>query len=114
MRAVFVLFVVLAISSGAETSVPFRTVARGADSSVGAHHELVGRTAGEWQVIWHKHTGSFDFPPIDFSRAMAIAVFGATRASGSDSLEIVSVTREGALSSSVIASRTGPRTVRPP
>jgi hypothetical protein len=95
MRDAIVAVVAVALWSRADTSVPFRTVARGDNSKIAAHHELVARTAGRWQLIWWEHTGSYEFPPIDFSRHMVVAVFGGTHTVGADSLEIVSVTREG-------------------
>jgi hypothetical protein len=98
MRDAIVAVVAVALWSGADTSVPFRTVARGDNSKVGQHHEFVVRTAGRWQLIWWEHTGSYEFPPVDFSRDMVIAVFGGTHTADSleaDSLQIVSVTREG-------------------
>jgi hypothetical protein len=95
MRDAIVAVVAVAVWSGADTSVPFRTVARGDNSKIAHHHELVVRTAGRWQLIWWEHTGSYEFPPVDFSRQMVIAVFGGTHTADADSLEIVSVTREG-------------------
>jgi hypothetical protein len=94
MRDAILAVVAMALWSGADTDVPFRTVARGDNSKIAEHHELVARTAGRWQLIWWKHTGSYEFPPIDFSDHMVIAVFGGTHTAGADSLEIVSVTRE--------------------
>src|SRR5712692_413608 len=95
MRDAIVAVIALVVWSGADTSVPFQTVARGDNSKIAAHHELVARTAGRWQLIWWEYTGSYEFPPIDFSGHMLIAVFGGTHTAGADSLEIVSVTREG-------------------
>jgi hypothetical protein len=76
----------------AETA--FQTIARGVDSHIVTRRELVVRTAGWWQLVWNKHSGSLEFPDVDFSRLMVIAVFGGKAAAGT-SLEIVSVTKEG-------------------
>jgi len=55
----------------------------------------VMRTPGWWQFIWHEHRGSFEPPPIDFSRQMIVAVFGGSAGAGS-SIEIIAAVREGA------------------
>jgi len=78
----------------AQAPAPLRTLARGRDSRITAHHELVARTAARWQLIWHEHTGSSAAPDVDFSPDMVIGVFGGS--GGPDaSIEIVGVTREG-------------------
>ena len=89
----FVCVLAMASSAAAQSPVAFRTLARGADSRIALHYELVARTAGRWQLIWHEHAGSSDAPAIDFSREMVVGVFGGS--SGPDaSIEIVSVQHE--------------------
>jgi hypothetical protein len=94
MIGTFVAVVAIAMTTPADGPVPFRTVAKGTDSRVRTHHELVARTAGSWHVIWYEHTGTHQPPDIDFRRELIVAVFGGKRPDG-DSLDIVSVTREG-------------------
>jgi hypothetical protein len=78
-----------------KAELPIRTIAQGTDSRIAAHRELVIRTSGWWQFIWHEHQGSFEPPPIDFSRQMIVAVFEGSAGAGS-SIEIVTAVREGA------------------
>ena len=75
-----------------EPAVVFRTIARGADSRVSVHREIVARTAGWWSVLWHEHAGNYEVPPIDFSKEMVIALF-AGRRDAEAAVELVSVTR---------------------
>jgi hypothetical protein len=63
----------------------------------GSHADRVRRPRGRpgsWHVIWYEHTGIHDPPDVDFRRELIVVVFGGTRPAG-DSLEIISVTREG-------------------
>jgi hypothetical protein len=89
-----VAVVVIAMTAAADGTVSFRTIAKGTDSKVRTHHELVARTAGSWHVIWYEHAGTHDPPDVDFRRELIVAVFAGRRPAG-DSLEIISVTREG-------------------
>ena len=84
----------IAAATQADVSIPFRTVAEGTDSKIDARYELVARTAGSWQLIWFKHRGTYDAPPIDPSREMILAVFAGSRATGVSAVHIVSVNRE--------------------
>jgi hypothetical protein len=86
--------VVAIAMTAADGTVSFRTIAKGTDSRVRTHHELVVRTAGSWHVIWYEHAGTHDPPDVDFRRELIVAVFGGKRPAG-DSLEIINVTRDG-------------------
>ena len=91
---------VIAIFAGTLTGQPaaevtFRTVARGADSRVDVRREVVARTGGSWQVLWHKHSGADDRPTVDTPREMVLAVFAGRRPAPGHSVHIVGVTREG-------------------
>jgi hypothetical protein len=94
MLTTLVAVVALAGAAQSVVSVPFRTIARGADSKIGTRHELVVRTAGSWHLIWYKHHGPSETPAIDFRREMILAIFAGNRAMRTSSIEIVSVTRE--------------------
>jgi hypothetical protein len=91
------LIAILAIAAAArvDVSIPFRTVAEGTDSKIDARHELVARTTGRWQLIWFKHRGTYDAPPIDPRREMILAVFAGSRLNGVSAVHVVSVNREG-------------------
>ncbi len=89
MRSLLVAFVVC-MQATAQSPASFRTIARGSDSKIAFHREVVARTGGWWQFIWHEHSGSFDFPTVDFSHEMVIAVFCGKAEPGA-SIEIVSV-----------------------
>jgi len=75
--------------------VTFRTVARGADSRVDVRREVVARTGGSWQVLWHKHSGADDRPTVDTPREMVLAVFAGRRPGPGHSVHIAGVSREG-------------------
>jgi len=92
MRVLFVVATVLALAPQlrGDSAVAVRTIARGTDSRMTAHRELVVRTAGWWQFIWHEHSGSFDPPELDFSRHMVIAVFAGPSPEGT-TIEITRV-----------------------
>ena len=81
-------------ATASQTGPAVRTVARGIDSHISVHREVVARTAGWWQFIWHEHTGSFTPPAIDFSRTIVVGVFAGQAAAGT-SIEITSVTQDG-------------------
>jgi len=85
-----VVAVVLAVSQPTGRGAAVRTIAHGSDSRMTSHRELVVRTAGWWQFIWHEHSGSFEPPDIDFSRQMVLAVFGGLSPAGT-TIEIMSV-----------------------
>jgi hypothetical protein len=75
-------------------TVAFRTLAAGTDSKIAGRHELVARTAGTWHLLWHKHSGRDDAPPVDVRREMVVAVF-AGKTAGGGSIQITRVAREG-------------------
>jgi hypothetical protein len=89
--------VVLALASTAslDAAVAFRTIVQGTDSKIDARRELVAHTAGAWQLIWFKHRGTYDAPPVDPSREMVVAVFAGSRPTGAHTVHVVSVNREG-------------------
>jgi predicted nicotinamide N-methyase len=93
MTFVAVVLAMTAADQNAELRI--RTIVQGTDSRIAVHRELVIRTPGWWQFIWHEHRGSFEPPPIDFSRQMIVAVFGGSAGAGS-SIEIIAAVREGA------------------
>ncbi len=88
LAAVFAI--ALAVSQPTDPGAAARTIARGGDSRMTTHRELVIRTAGWWQFIWHEHSGSYDPPDIDFSRQMVLAVFGGLSPAGT-TIEITNV-----------------------
>jgi hypothetical protein len=72
--------------------IRFRTIDRGDDSLLTVRRELVVRTVGAWDLVWHRHRGTAR-PDIDFSREMVIAVFGGGQGQSS-AVEIVEVALE--------------------
>jgi hypothetical protein len=72
MTLVAVVIAMTAADQNAELRI--RTIVQGTDRRIAVHRELVIRTPGWWQFIWHEHRGSFEPPPIDFSRQMIVAV----------------------------------------
>ena len=76
-------------------TVPFRTLARGTDSRIDTRRELVARTVGSWHLLWYKHSGGGDPPPIDVTRELVIAVFSGKQPAAYHAIEIVTVAREG-------------------
>ena len=93
----FIITAASAVTMGAQpgAEVTFRTIARGADSKIDTRHELVARTAGSWQVVWYRHSGSYDRPDVDTPREMVLAVFAGRKPDPGHSVHIASVTREG-------------------
>jgi hypothetical protein len=75
------------------SSIPFRIVAQGSDSLIKAHRELVIRTPGVWDFVWHKHANSAP-PEIDFRRDTLIAIFGGSQSTAPSALQIAGVTEE--------------------
>jgi hypothetical protein len=94
MLAPIIALLALAFAAPADGPVAFRTIAQGTDSKVNARTELVARTAGSWQLIWFKHHGTYDAPPIDPSREMILAVFAGSRLTGVSGVHVISVSRE--------------------
>ena len=86
--------IALQTTTTSQTGPAVRTFAHGTDSHISVHREVVARTAGWWQFIWHEHTGSFTPPAIDFSRTIVVGVFAGQAAAGT-SIEITSVTQDG-------------------
>ena len=93
LSALILLLVTLTRTPGSAT-VPFRSITSGSASLITRRYDLIARTNGTWHVIWYKHRGTYEPPPIDFSREMVVAVF-AGRRSNASAVHIVSVTHEG-------------------
>jgi hypothetical protein len=94
MLAPIIALLAVAFAAPADGPVAFRTIAQGTDSKINARTELVARTAGSWQLIWFKHYGTYDAPPIDPSREMILAVFAGSRLTGVSAVHVISVNRE--------------------
>src|SRR5262249_500664 len=77
-----------------QTSVPLRTVDKGAHSNVDAARQAVARTDAEWAALWKAHADNRPAPAIDFNREMIVAVFMGSRPTAGFSIEIVEV-RDG-------------------
>jgi hypothetical protein len=74
---------------GGAVPIPFRTIGRGDDSRMTLRRELVMRSVGQWDLVWHRHMDGTR-PEIDFSREMIIGVFGGGHGEASG-IEIVEV-----------------------
>jgi hypothetical protein len=93
-----VIIAMLALSANAAVdaaTVPFRTLARGADSKIATRHELVAGTAGTWHLLWYKHSGGNDPPAVDMAQETILAVFAGKQPTTNSSIAIVTVVREG-------------------
>jgi hypothetical protein len=91
--SVLILLLVTMTGTPAATAVPFRTITSGSASLITRRYDLIARTNGTWHVIWYKHRGTYEPPPIDFGREMVVAVFTGRRSNAS-AVHIVSVTYE--------------------
>lgn len=70
-------------------------VARGSNSGVDEHREVVVRTLAEWESLWKEHGGQAPAPTVDFSQEMVAAVFLGSRPTGGYRVDIVSTRRDG-------------------
>jgi hypothetical protein len=94
MFRALVTALVISSTTAADATVGFRMIAKGTNSRFSVHREFVVRRAAPWHLTWYEHTGSHEPPAVDFDREMVVGVFAGKRPAG-DSVEIVSVTREG-------------------
>ena len=62
-------------SAQSTPSVPFATIAAGAESRVRQPGEFVIRSRAAWQSLWRRHSGTNSAPRVDFARDIVIAVF---------------------------------------
>lgn len=56
-------------------SVPFATIAAGAQTGIRQPGQFVIRSRAAWQSLWRRHSGTNLAPHVDFNRDMVIAVF---------------------------------------
>ena len=82
-------------TTGRDGPISFRTVAQGSQSGIDAHRELVVRTLGLWDFVWHKHSAGTPRPDIDFRSEMVLGVFAGRQSVAGRSVEIVSVVLDG-------------------
>ena len=79
-----------------EALMPMTTIARGGVSNISQPRQVVIRTAGEWDTLWHEHAGpDAKAPEVDFSREMVVGVFLGTRSTGGYAVEITGVDERG-------------------
>jgi hypothetical protein len=93
--SVTALFWVICVTAQTNT-VPFKTIDRGQQSGIENAREVVVRTAAEWTTVWKEHAPDRTQPTIDFTTSMVVGIFLGTRATGGHSVEIASITRDGA------------------
>jgi hypothetical protein len=94
MSLALIMAVAISVPTAPAGAVSFRTIAKGTDSRFRTHQEVVVRRATLWHLLWYEHSGAQEPPAVDFRREMVIAIFSGRGAVG-DSVEIVSVAREG-------------------
>src|SRR5881296_1405953 len=56
-------------------SIPFATIAAGAESRIRQPGQFVIRSWAAWQSLWRRHSGTNSAPRVDFARDIVIAVF---------------------------------------
>ena len=80
-----------------QTSVPIRSLDRGAMSQIDGARQAVARSDAEWRMLWSQHAGDRARPAVDFSKEMVVAIFLGTRPTAGFSVEIVGAREEGAM-----------------
>jgi len=76
---VFVFSWLTAMTVGAQTPPPPRTVDKGDFSNVDDGKQVVVRSDAEWRTLWRQHAGGRPMPSIDFSKEMVVGVFMSSR-----------------------------------
>jgi hypothetical protein len=84
----------IALLMQAASTMPTRTVVKGALSLVDRPRQAVARTADDWAKIWAGHDPDRQAPEIDFTKETVVAVFLGSRPTAGYAVDVVSVTRE--------------------
>jgi hypothetical protein len=87
--------IALLLAAILQTSVPIRSLDKGAMSQIDGARQAVVRSDSEWSMLWSQHAGDRAKPAIDFGKEMVVAVFLGTRPTPGFSVEIVGAREEG-------------------
>jgi hypothetical protein len=68
-----------------------RTVEKGDQSNFDEGKQVIVRTPGEWNALWHAHSPDRPQPRVDLSRDMIVAVFLGSRNTAGYAVTIESV-----------------------
>ena len=92
------MFTVLTVAFLQASAPPFRTLDKGAQTSVASAREVTARSDAEWQAMWRQHAAGRPVPPVDFTREMVVGVFLGSRPTAGYAVDIVGARDEqGAL-----------------
>ena len=71
------------------SSIPMKTIEKGAQSNVEDPRLVVVRSSNEWATLWRAHAPDRPPPSVDFSRDMIVGVFLGSRPTAGYQVEIV-------------------------
>jgi PrcB C-terminal len=91
-RALFAMLIAGLLQA---SSIPLRTLDRGAESQLDDARQVAVRSAAEWTTLWQRHAGERERPSVDFAREMVVGVFLGSRPTAGFSIEIVRAREDG-------------------
>jgi hypothetical protein len=90
-----VRWLLLAAALVQATTLPVRSVDRGAMSGIAAARQVSIVDESGWNALWREHAPEKPKPAVDFSREMIVAVFLGTRLSAGFGVEITGYRGDG-------------------